>query len=415
MLRTAAGSRQQQYTVPVRTPERSAPRSGKESQRGADRGALLLVAATVFGLVTAIAMTGPLLVDLSRDLNVSLGEAGLLNAAMALSWALGAPFAGLLSDRTGRRPMIVLSLAGVGAASLGAAVVGNFYALLGMRFVAGVFGAFGPSSMMAAIGDLFPPERRGMAMSWLNMGFSLAAIGGVPVVGAIGGLYGWRWSFVVTGFMLLGLAVLVRLRFPAPRPVGADLGMLGTYRSVAHVPLFGNVLTANLVERGLFNAVALYLPPFLMLSYGLSAAGVAPALALIAGGTVVGNVLGGWLGDRLAKAAIFVVAQLLAGGIALVLFGLPGGLHASVLGAALFGLANGSSRPTFLALGTELSVRHRGAVLGVLSLTNQAGIVLGSVVGGSLIGLGGYPALAIAAGCGGALAAALALPVARRK
>jgi len=42
---------------------------------------------------------------------VPLGQAGLLAAAMSLPWALGAPFTGLLSDRLGRRPMIVLALA----------------------------------------------------------------------------------------------------------------------------------------------------------------------------------------------------------------------------------------------------------------------------------------------------------------
>src|SRR3712207_2485432 len=104
-----------------------------------------------------------------------------------------------------------------------------------------------------------------------------------------------------------------------------------------------------------------YLPPFLMLSYGLSAVEVAPSLSLVAGGMIVGNVLGGWLGDRASKAGVFVVAQLLAGAIGLLLFGLPLGLLTSALGGALFGLANAASRPAFLALGTELSTRHRGA------------------------------------------------------
>jgi MFS family permease len=47
-------------------------------------------------------------------LGVRLGQAGLLAAVMSLSWALGAPFAGLLSDRLGRRPITVLALAGLG-------------------------------------------------------------------------------------------------------------------------------------------------------------------------------------------------------------------------------------------------------------------------------------------------------------
>jgi MFS family permease len=154
-----------------------------------------------------------------------------------------------------------------------------------------------------------------------------------------------------------------------------------------------------------------------MLSYGLTAADVAPALALVAIGTIIGNTVGGWLGDRFQgpRAAIFVSAQLAAGGIGLALFGLVPGLVASVVLGAIFGLVNATSRPAFLALGSELSPRYRGALLGLLSLTNQGGSVLGSTLGGLAIGLGSYSMLAVLALCGGAGAAALALPLARVK
>jgi len=126
-------------------------------------------------------MIGPLLLDLSRELGVPLGQAGLLAAAMSLPWALGAPFTGLLSDRLGRRPMIVLALAGVGLATIVSAFAPDFYTLLAARFAAGIFGAFGPASVMAAVGDLFPLRRRGMALGWLNAGFGLGAAAGVLI------------------------------------------------------------------------------------------------------------------------------------------------------------------------------------------------------------------------------------------
>src|SRR5438105_15408147 len=179
---------------------------------------LLLITTAILGFVTAITMVGPLLLDLSRELGVALGQAGLLAAAMSLPWALGAPFAGLLSDRLGRRPLIVLALAGIGVSTIGAAFATNFVTLLVARFAAGLFGSFGPASVMAAVGDLFPPHRRGMAMGWLNAGFGLAAVAGVPAVSIVGGLFGWRWAFAATGLVLVLLAALVQSAFPAPRP-----------------------------------------------------------------------------------------------------------------------------------------------------------------------------------------------------
>lgn len=376
---------------------------------------LVLVTAAILGYVTAITMVGPLLVDLSRELNVPLGQAGLLAAAMSLPWALGAPLTGLLSDRLGRRPLIVLALAGVGLSTIGAAFATNFGSLLAARFAAGVFGAFGPASVMAAVGDLYPPQRRGMAMGWLNAGFGLAAVAGVPAVGIVDGRFGWRWAFAATGAVLLVLALLVQLAFPAPKPPGGHSTLRQTYAAVLGVPKLGNILSANLLERSIFNAAVLYLPPYLMLSYGLGAADVAPALALVAIGTIFGNSVGGWLGDRFSgpRVAIFICAQTLAGSVGLVLFGVAPGLVASVALGALFGLINATSRPAFLALGSELSPRYRGALLGLLSLTNQGGSVVGSSIGGLAIGLGSYGTLALLTLCGGLGAAALALPLAR--
>jgi len=382
---------------------------------GAGFGVLVLLMAAIFGFATCVTMLGPLLVDLSAELDVSLGQAGLLAAAMAVSWALAAPFAGLLSDRFGRRPMIVLALGGLGAVTIAAGLAPNYGTLLVTRVLAGVFGGFGPAAVLAAAGDLFPPRKRGMAMSWTNLGFSMAAIVGVPAIGVVGGAFGWRWAFAATGVLLLALAALIQSTFPVGRVQPAEGGLFTTYRAVVGVPGLGSVLAANLFERALFNLSVLYLPSFLMLSYGLDAIAVAPILVLVALGNIVGTVGGGWLGDRFPKVTIFLVAQTLSGVVALALFTLTPGLAISAAGGALFGLLNASSRPALLALGAELSSRHRGAVLGLLSLTNQGGIVLGSSVGGVAIGLGGYAALAWTMAAVATLATGLAVPLLRRR
>src|ERR1051325_6395617 len=192
-------------------------------------------------------MIAPLLLDLSRELGVPLGEAGLLAGAISLPWALGAPFTGLLSDRLGRRPLIVVALLGMGVFTVAAGFATSFAMLRAARCAAGVFGACGPASVMASVGDLFPPQRRGMAMAWLNAGFGLAAVAGVPVVGLIGGLSGWRSAFFRVGAILLVLAVLTHFGFPHSKPTPTGSTLRQTYADVFGVPLLGNVLVANLL------------------------------------------------------------------------------------------------------------------------------------------------------------------------
>src|SRR4051812_15427689 len=155
-----------------------------EEDAGAGLVVLLLLMIATFGFATSLTMLGPLLVDLSRDLDVSLGQAGLLAAALAISWAVAAPFAGLLSDRFGRRPMIVLALAGLGTVTLGAGLAPNYGVLVELRVLAGLFGGFGPAAGLAAAGGLFPPPRRGMAMGLGHLRVSLGALARGAGIGA---------------------------------------------------------------------------------------------------------------------------------------------------------------------------------------------------------------------------------------
>ena len=57
-------------------------------------------------------------------------------------------------------------------------------------------------------------------MGWFNMGFSFAAIGGVPLMGAVGGAFGWRWAFVAIGLVIYGAFCVISA--PRTRLTNAD-------------------------------------------------------------------------------------------------------------------------------------------------------------------------------------------------
>ena len=373
-----------------------------------------IITAGVTGIVTSVTMIGPLLVDIAADLDVSLGQAGLLAAAAGVPQALFSPFSGLLSDRLGRKPMIVMAFGSVAVLSVAAALAPGFAALVVVRFLAGLLGSLAPTSLMASVADLFPSERRARAMGWFNMGFSFAAIGGVPIMGAVGGALGWRWAFVAIALVMLALGAGVQLWFSRIPPVAAGTSVLATYHAVWGVPRLLPFLGANLMERSLFAMVAIYLPAFVMLSFHMTAVGVAPVLALVAIGAITGNVLGGRVGDRFHKPAIFVIAQVISAGLGLALFGTGLPFAPIVALAIALTLCNAASRPAFLAYGSELAPKQRGALFGLIALTNQSGLVIGSAVGAAAIGNGGYRGMALAAVAQGLVAAGLALPLLRR-
>jgi DHA1 family inner membrane transport protein len=229
----------------------------------------------------------------------------------------------------------------------------------------------------------------------------------------VGGAFGWRWAFVAIGVVLLLLVLCIRRWFPPIVPSGAASGVLATYQAVWGVERLVPMLAANLVERSMFTMVTIYLPAFLMLAYHRSAVEASLMLVIIAVGTIGGNVLGGWLGDRFLRPGIFVVAQLTAGMLGLVLFAGSLAFPAAVGLATLLALANAASRPAFLAYGSELAPERRGALFGLIALTNQSGLVIGSAVGAAVIASGGYRWFAVVTLAQGAVAAGLALPLLR--
>ena len=126
--------------------------------------------------------------------------------------------------------------------------------------------------------------------------------------------------------------------------VAPGASVLATYRAVAAVPRLPQALGANLVERSMFGVLTFYLPAFLMLRFAMSATAVAPFLGAIAAGMIAGNVLGGWLGDRVSRPGTFVAAQLATAALGLLLFGAWLPLPVAIAVGALVALVNAVSR-----------------------------------------------------------------------
>jgi MFS family permease len=114
---------------------------------------------------------------------------GLLFALVALPKVLFNPLWGRLSDRFGRRPLLIMSSVGTLLGSVGWAVAPNLGWLAFARVVVGVFGAQQVITTAIAA-DVSPPHRRAAAMAVLGLGFGLAFTAGPPLGGWFASIYG---------------------------------------------------------------------------------------------------------------------------------------------------------------------------------------------------------------------------------
>jgi DHA1 family tetracycline resistance protein-like MFS transporter len=159
--------------------------------------ALVFIAITVGLDMVAQSISFPILPRLTQellggDLPAAARWVGILEVGWAVPMFLAAPVLGLLSDRFGRRPVIILSVFGVGAELVMGALAPNVWWLLAARVLCGLTcGA--QAAAMAYVADVTPPEGRTRAFGWLN-----AAL----------------WSGIVVGPALGGLLAIHNLRAP---------------------------------------------------------------------------------------------------------------------------------------------------------------------------------------------------------
>ena len=142
-----------------------------------------------------------------------------VTSAYLLAYAVPLLLAGRLGDRFGPKNLYLVGLAVFTAASLWCGLAGNIEMLIAARVVQGVGAALLTPQTLSTITRIFPPERRGVAISVWGATAGVATLVGPLAGGVLVDGLGWQWIFIVNvpiGIIGLGLAVLAGAQ-PAER------------------------------------------------------------------------------------------------------------------------------------------------------------------------------------------------------
>ncbi|MFI6289935.1 MFS transporter [Nonomuraea sp. NPDC050790] len=172
------------------------------------RSALLVVCLTVFVDLLGFTMILPSLPFFAAGLGATGLWFGALMTAYSLAQFVAAPVLGRLSDRYGRRPVLLVTLAGSAVSLALTGLADTLWWLLAARVLAGLFGG-AIAVAQAYVGDAVPPERRTAAMAGLGAATGMAFIVG-PAIGAALG----SWGLSGSAYAAAGVAV-VNLAFAA--------------------------------------------------------------------------------------------------------------------------------------------------------------------------------------------------------
>lgn len=353
--------------------------------------------ALIFGVsvVTAMGNTGLISVmpAIAREIGIPDVLAASVFSLSSLLWAITSPFWARASDRHGRRPMILIGMAGFTASTLVCAVV----VLAGLRHLAapmtifglfitlralnGIFGSAANPASQAYVAEHTPRAGRTKAMSSLAGAFGLGTVFGpflaplfvLPFVGLSGPLF---------GFALLGAAMLVLLwrRLPESRPppdadAGATSGVHGAiWRDPRVIPYLIYGFLVAVCQSGQAQTMG-----FLI----IDKLGLAP---LQAHGFIAVSMMFGAVASLLAQWGLIPMfemtpRQLLRWGVGVaaagnLVVGLAPNYWTAVAGFAIASLGFGLARPGFTA-GASLAVTQdeQARVAGAIGAVNGINVV----------------------------------------
>lgn len=234
------------------------------------RATLVLCIGTLT-LLPSVYAPQPILPLLSQDFHISAGVAGLTLAVFNVALAVSLLVAGPLSDRIGRRPIIVFVSLLLVLPTLLAAWTPTYGLLLVARVAQGVLTSGIGAVAIAYLGDELPPARRGAAIGWYAMAQSWSALVGRVGGGILAGQFGWRGMFIALGLsslvgaltLLLGLPRARRFR-PSDNMGRAFRQMAGTLRSPVLISGYLVGFLLGVILLGFLTYISYYLsePPF---------------------------------------------------------------------------------------------------------------------------------------------------------
>ncbi len=246
-------------------------------------GSVIFVLITIFIDAIGFGLIMPVLPQLlmrvgNIELSDAIGVGAWMGLAMAVASFISAPILGNLSDRYGRRPILLISLGGLAVDYLFLAVAHTLPLIFIGRILSGAFGG-SYSTAMAAIADITPVEERAKTFGFVSAAFGVGFVLG-PAIGGLLGEYGERAPFYVAAAMaglnfIYGLIVFPETLKPENRRAFslARANPLGALKVLRGIPGMAGVVIVLILWQ-----IASLVYPMTWSFYGIAQFGWSPRL-----------------------------------------------------------------------------------------------------------------------------------------
>lgn len=350
----------------------------------------------LFSSSSQIMIISPILPEIGRALDIAESIQGTLVTAYAVAVGLFALLIGPVSDRIGRRKVLLMGT-GFMAVSLALhAFATNYISLLAFRCLAGIGGGILSGSTVAFVGDYFSYNKRGWANGWIMSGLAFGQIIGIPAGIFFAGLYGFRAPFLIFSVVCALSFILLLFYLPQPKVHLSKkrITLVTALRKYQIMLMKKEIAISASVYFLMFFSLSVffvYLPTWLKTN--LDATDNQISLMFMFGGVanVIAGPNAGKLSDRIGRRNIIVLAN---SGLAILILSTTFLINEVWIAYPyfLFLMACIATRisPFQALITTYVSAKRRGSFLSLLVAIGQVGYGLGGTISGPAYVVGGF-------------------------
>lgn len=342
----------------------------------------------VLGLMAFLAngdnyAAAPLIINIAKDLNLTIDVAALSVTAYMLSFGVFTLIFGPLSDRFGKVKIINIAAVGTAIFSMLGAFSFNLPSLIFFRAMNGAFGAGIFPVTMALVGQSFDNENRHKALGKVMGLMFLGGATATAIGGALAYFGSWRMVYLVYGIGELILAIVMLKILERDQPVVDQLNFFKAYKEpLTNYRFMRLVITIFFVGFSVFGSFT-YSGKLLQDLTGYNIFIVGLILSLFGVGTVVGGRIAPQLKKTLKHG--FLVSAGVIGGISL--FALSAYSNVWILGLGLFGfgVAFIFLQSTLVSAVQEKLPKMRGTAMSLASFNMFVGGAVGTSINGMIM------------------------------
>ena len=358
------------------------------------RSPLIVIFTTVFIDLVGFGIVIPVLPFYAEGtaFNATPRMVGLLFASYSIMQLIFSPVLGRLSDKYGRRPVLLLSIIGTGIGFLILGVAKTVLMLFVGRILDGITGG-NISTAQAYIADITTKENRAKGMGLIGAAFGLGFIFG-PAIGGILSQWGIHVPFFFAASLCFANAVLLYFRLPetvTPDHPAKNQAGGRTWRQVflsLKQPRLASVLVIYFLFIVAFSIMTTTFSLYTMFRFGYDAKHTGYLFAYV--GLIAVVIQGGLIGRLVKRFGELPLVIFGAFCFAISLFAVPfvgpaaGGLAGLLIGGGVFSMGNSLATPALTSLASKsVGAEQQGVILGVTQSTAS----LARAVGPSLAAL----------------------------